>query len=225
MFTTSIAHADVPRTFDGNGVLLGSSIAPVQLEIFCEPQCPHCAELEAADGDRLAAALASGRLAITYRWLTFLDGSHHNDVSARVANALFLAADPATSPTAYQAFVQDLYRHQSSDGPSNDDVATMARESGVPDAVADRIAAGDIVVDTTAVNDANKARLKEENPDQPGHPDDVQREHQKRCRHSRSGLAGRAGQLTVESLVHPRQTGQRGRARSASRSPRSSRPG
>jgi protein-disulfide isomerase len=167
---TSTAHADVPRTVDGDGVLVGSWIAPVQLEIFCEPQCPHCAEFEAADGDRLAAGLASGRLAITYRWLTFLDGRHHNDVSARLVNALFLAADPAAAPTAYQAFVQDLYRHQSSDGPSSEAVAAMARESGLPDGVAARIAAGENVVDTTAVNDANKARLKDENPTNPGTP-------------------------------------------------------
>lgn len=170
MFSANIAQGDVPRTGDGDGVLLGSPIAPVQLEIFCEPQCPHCAELEAADGDRLAGALADGRLAITYRWLTFLDGRHHNDVSARVTNALFVAADPATPPTAYQAFVQDLYHHQSADGPSKDDIAAMARDSGVPVAVADRIATGDIVVDAAAVNDANKARLKEENPDNPGTP-------------------------------------------------------
>jgi Thioredoxin len=170
MFGTTIAHADVPRTGDGDGVLLGSPIAPVQLEIFCEPQCPHCAELEAADGDRLAGALAGGRLAITYRWLTFLDGRHHNDVSTRVTNALFVAADPATPPTAYQAFVQDLYHHQSADGPSNDDVAAMARDSGVPDAAADRIAAGEFVVDAAAVNDANRARLKEEIPDNHGTP-------------------------------------------------------
>jgi protein-disulfide isomerase len=170
MFSTNIAHADVPRTGDGDGVLLGSPIAPVQLEIFCEPQCPHCAELEDADGDRLAGALTGSRLAITYRWLTFLDGRHHNDVSARVTNALFVAADPATPPAAYQAFVQDLYHHQSADGPSNGDVAAMARDSGVPDAVADRIAAGDIVVDAAAVNDANRARLKEEEPDNHGTP-------------------------------------------------------
>jgi protein-disulfide isomerase len=170
MFTTSNAHADVPRTFDGNGVLVGSWIAPVQLEIFCEPQCPDCKAFEAAAGDRLATALNSGRLAITYRWLTFLDGRHHNDVSARLVNALFLAADPATSPTAYQAFVQDLYHHQSSDGPSNEAVATMARESGLPDVVADRIAAADNVVDSTAIGDTNKARLKEENPANPGTP-------------------------------------------------------
>jgi protein-disulfide isomerase len=170
MFTTSAVHADVPRTVDADGVLVGSSSAPVQLEIFCEPQCPHCAELEGTDGDRLADALASGRLALTYRWMTFLDGGHHNDVSARLTNALFLAADPATLPTAYQAFVQDLYRHQSPDGPTNDAVAALARESGLPDVVADRIAAGDNVVDAAAVNDANKARLKEVNPDNPGTP-------------------------------------------------------
>jgi protein-disulfide isomerase len=45
MFTTNTSRADVPRTLDGDGVLVGSWIAPVQLAIFCEPQCPHCAEL------------------------------------------------------------------------------------------------------------------------------------------------------------------------------------
>jgi len=170
MFGTGTAGADVPRTIDGNGVLLGSGAAPVQLEIFCEPQCPHCAQMESTFGDRIAGDLASGRLAVTYRWLTFLDDKHHNDASARISNALFLAADPTNSPAAYQAFVQDLYRHQSSDGPTNDDIAAMARESGIPDVVADRIAAGDHVVDTTALNDANKSRLNEVNPEDPGTP-------------------------------------------------------
>ena len=170
IFGTNTVHADVPRADDGYGVLLGSPIAPLQLEIFCDPQCPYCAELESTDGDRIAGDLASGRLAVTYRWLTFLDGKHHNDVSARVADALFVAADPATPPAAYQAFVQDLYHHQSADGPSNNDVAAMARESGLPDAVADRIAAGDHAIDPVALNDANRARLTAENPQNPGTP-------------------------------------------------------
>ncbi|MBV9721328.1 MAG: thioredoxin domain-containing protein, partial [Mycobacterium sp.] len=165
-----IAHADVPRTGDGNAVILGSDVAPVQLEIFCDPQCPYCAELESTYGDRIAGDLASGRLAVTYRWLTFLDDRHHNDVSARISNALFVGADPTTSPTAYQAFVQDLYRHQSSDGPNNSEIAAMARESGVPDMVSDRIAAGDYAVDTTALNAANRARLGEVNPENPSTP-------------------------------------------------------
>lgn len=170
MFTTGTAHADVPRTLDADGVLVGSWIAPVQLEIFCEPQCPYCAELQNTDGDKLADAVTSGRLAITYRWLTFLNGRHHNNVSTGLVNDLFLAADPATPPAAYQAFVQALYRHQSADGPSRDTVAALARESGLPDVVADRIVAGDDAVDTVAVNGANMSRLKEENPENPGTP-------------------------------------------------------
>jgi protein-disulfide isomerase len=160
----------VLRTGDDYGVLVGSAAAPVQLEIFCEPQCPHCAELESTYGDPIATGLASGRLAVTYRWLTFLDDKHHNDVSARVSNALFSAADPTTPAMAYQALVQDLYRHQSPDGPNNDDIAAMARESGVPEVVADRIAAGNQPVDAAALNDANRARLNEENPQNPGTP-------------------------------------------------------
>ncbi|ORV10013.1 hypothetical protein AWB95_16615 [Mycobacterium celatum] len=149
-------------------MLVGSAIAPVQLEIFIDPQCPHVAELESADGDQIAAGISDGRLAVTYRPLTFLDDRKHTDVSARISNALFLAADPATSPTAYQAFVQALYRNQT--GPDNADIASMARESGLPGAVADRIAAGDYAVDTAAVNGANRDRLKEENPENPGTP-------------------------------------------------------
>ena len=170
VFGAGSAHADVLRTGDDYGVLVGSAAAPVQLEIFCEPQCPHCAELESTYGDPIATGLASGRLAVTYRWLTFLDDKHHNDVSARVSNALFSAADPTTPAMAYQALVQDLYRHQSPDGPNNDDIAAMARESGVPEVVADRIAAGNQPVDAAALNDANRARLNEENPQNPGTP-------------------------------------------------------
>jgi protein-disulfide isomerase len=170
MFNTNIAHADVPRTADGNGVMVGSGAAPVQLEIFCEPQCPHCAELESTFGNRIAGDLASGRLAVTYRWLTFLDDKHRNDASARISNALFLAADPSTPATAYQAFVQDLYGHQSSDGPNNGDIAAMARESGITEVVTERIAAGDYLVDTAALNDANRARLGQVNPENPGTP-------------------------------------------------------
>jgi protein-disulfide isomerase len=170
VFGAGCAHADVLRTGDDYGVLVGSAAAPVQLEIFCEPQCPHCAELESTYGDPIATGLASGRLAVTYRWLTFLDDKHHNDVSARISNALFSAADPTTPAMAYQALVQDLYRHQSPDGPNNDDIAAMARESGVPEVVADRIAAGNHAVDAAALNDANRARLNEENPQNPGTP-------------------------------------------------------
>jgi Thioredoxin len=165
---TGTAYADVPRSSDGYGVMVGSADAPTRLEIFCDPQCPDCAQFESSDGQQIADNLGSGRLAVTYQWLTFLDDKHHNDTSARISNALFLAADPATSATAYQAFVQDAYRNGGS--PSNDDLAAMARDSGVPEEVATRIAAGDPAVDTAAMNDANRVRLKAANPEDPGTP-------------------------------------------------------
>ena len=64
----------------------------------------------------------------------------------------------------------DLYHHQSSDGPTNADIAAMARECGLPDVVADRIGAGDKVVDATALNDANRARLDQVDPENPRTP-------------------------------------------------------
>jgi hypothetical protein len=143
----------------------------VQLEIFIEPQCPHCAQFESIYGDKIAGYLSDGRLAMTYRPMTFLDKKNQNDASARIGNALFLAVDVATPATAHQAFVQNLYRRQNGvSPPTNDDIAAIARESGVPEWVATRIAAGDPAVDGNAMADANSERLKAENPSNPVTP-------------------------------------------------------
>jgi thioredoxin family protein len=171
--TVTHADADQPGTSpssDGNGVMLGYLDAPVQLETFIEPQCSHCAQFESTYGDKITGYLGDGRLAMTYRPMTFLDNKKQNDASARIGNALFLAVDVATSATAYQAFVRDLYQHQSPGGPTNDEIATMARESGVPEWVATRIAAGDPAVDSYTIAAANSGRLKAENPANPVTP-------------------------------------------------------
>ena len=168
------ARADVPytaRTDDGYGVNLGSADAPARLEIFCEPQCPYCAQFEDANGIGLLDAVAAGRVAVTYRWLTFLDGRRQNQASARIANALIVAADPATHPVAYQSFVNGLYRQpRSADGPAAEEIANVALASGVPAPVADRIGTGEVVVDTAAMNAANSGRLDQANPEKPGTP-------------------------------------------------------
>src|SRR5205807_7725773 len=92
----SDSDADQPGiapSSDGYGVMLGSPNAPVQLETFIEPQCPHCAQFESTYGDAIAGYLDDGRLAMTYRPMTFLDKKNHNDASARMSDALFLAID------------------------------------------------------------------------------------------------------------------------------------
>jgi hypothetical protein len=156
---------------DGNGVMLGSSNAPVQLETFIEPQCPYCARFESVYGDKIAGYLRDGRLAMTYRPVTYLDKKVHNGASARIGNALFLLADVATSAAVYQAFVQDLYRYQNFASPvTNNDIAAIARESGVSERIVTRIAAGDPAVDGNAKAAANHVRLKVEHPTDPVSP-------------------------------------------------------
>ncbi|MGV0634941.1 thioredoxin domain-containing protein [Mycolicibacillus trivialis] len=173
---TGPAHADVaPATTvaaDGFSVLLGSPDAPVQLEIFCEPQCPVCAQFEDASGGALAHRIGNGELAVTYRWLTFLDQKRGTDKSDRIANALILAADPATPPVAYQGFVNEIYRQQDahSPSPSAAELATMAARSGVGGMAIARIAIDLPAVDTAAMSSANMDRLKQVNPDNPGTP-------------------------------------------------------
>lgn len=165
------ATAEPPGTAlapDHFGVLAGSADAPVQLEIFCDPQCSECAKFMADSGDELGRHLAAGDVAVTYRWMTFLDARRGNDTSARVGNALMAAADPATSAATYQTFVNELYRNGGT--PNLEDIAATARESGLPEHVVDRIATGQPAVDPTSMNAFNRVQLLAANPESPGTP-------------------------------------------------------
>src|ERR1700739_1091592 len=76
---------------DGFGIQLGRPNAPVALEIFIEPQCPHCAAFVMFPGSESADYIEGGALRVTYRPVTFLDTAGIG-YSHRVSNALFLAA-------------------------------------------------------------------------------------------------------------------------------------
>ncbi|WKG04535.1 thioredoxin domain-containing protein [Mycolicibacterium sp. HK-90] len=150
-------------TEDGWGILIGYPDARAQIEVFTEPQCPACARLQHDTGDDIATAVGTGQLAVIYRPLTFLDQGF-TDYSARVANAMFLAAGPGTTGTAFQAFVQDLWGHQEpegSPGPTDDDIAAMASESGVGAEQTGKITAGEEAVDSELLNEANADLLGE----------------------------------------------------------------
>lgn len=161
---------------DGFGVVAGFDDAPKRIEIFTEPQCTHCAQLQADFGDQFAYYITTGALKITYRPLTFLDLSS-NGYSAHVANAMFLAAAKGgdeTPPTGtqFQRFVEELWGHQTpgSKGPSNDEMADMAKKAGLPDAAVKRIADGKSAVDIGDMGDANFEYLYEIDPMSTGTP-------------------------------------------------------
>ncbi|QEN12563.1 DsbA family protein [Mycolicibacterium sp. ELW1] len=147
---------------DGFGIVAGDPDARVHIELYTEPQCSHCADLQKDFGDELARYINLGQLAVTYRPLTFLDDKP-GGYSDRVSNAMFLAAGPNTSGKAFQAFVQDLWGHQDSHGkgPSDAQIADMARESGLPAAAVDAMRAGKPALDIQEMADTNFEYLYE----------------------------------------------------------------
>lgn len=162
-----------PRTAltdDGYGILVGDSDARAQIELFTEPQCPHCALLQADFGKEMASYISLGQLAVTYRPVIFLD--QNGDHSARVSNAMFAAADAEPRAVAFQAFVADLWAHQrpGGAGPSNGEMAQMAQRSGIPDAGVQAIAGGEQAVDTRGMSDLNVELLAAVNSYQVGTP-------------------------------------------------------
>jgi len=155
---------------DGFGIIAGDPKAEIQIELYTEPQCSHCAHLQGEFGPQMKRLINLGDLAITYRPVTFFDlgGSTY---SARVSNALFLAADRTSGP-AFQAFVAQVWGHQQplGPGPTDAELAAMARDSQVDGGAADRISTGTAAVNTAAMNDANEVRLQRILRDNPATP-------------------------------------------------------
>jgi len=156
---------------DGFGIVVGDPKAPIQIELFTEPQCTHCAELQRDYGRRMSHYMDMGQLAVTYRPLTFFD--HESDgQSARVSNALFLAVGADTSAKVFQKFVEELWAHQDpyGKGPSTIHIADMAKESGVPQRAVDAIRAAAPALDTGEMSDTNYEYLYEVDPLNTGTP-------------------------------------------------------
>jgi protein-disulfide isomerase len=147
---------------DGYGIVAGFSDAPKKIEIYTEPQCNHCADLQHDFGDQLAYYIAVGELEVTYRPMTFLDDKS-GGYSGQVSNALFLAAEKAGSPavtatgTEFQRFVENVSAHQRPGGtpPTADELQDYAKKAGIPDAVAQNIKGGGSAVNTKDMDDAN----------------------------------------------------------------------
>lgn len=156
---------------DGFGIVAGDPKARVEIEIYTEPQCDHCADLQKDFGAELSRYMNLGQLVVTYRPLTFLD-EKPGGYSDRVSNAMFLAAGPGTSAKAFQAFVEDLWGHQErgTKGPTDTEIADMARESGVAPVAVDAMRAGKPALDLAEMADTNFEYLYEIDPINTGTP-------------------------------------------------------
>jgi protein-disulfide isomerase len=147
---------------DGYGIVAGFDNAPAKIEIYTEPQCNHCADLQRDFGDQLAYYIAVGQLEVTYRPMTFLDDTT-GGYSGQVSNALFLATEKTGSPqvtatgTEFQHFVENVWAHQRPGGkpPTGDELLDFAKKAGMPDAVAHNIKGGGSAVNVKEMDAAN----------------------------------------------------------------------
>ena len=151
--------ASVTLVDDGFGIQLGRSAAPIALEIYIEPQCPHCARFMMFHGGEIADDISGGDLKVTYRPVTFLDKSA-TGYSHRVSNALFLAAAPdaGLSAAELQNFINELF-WQADPARDNQYLAGIADMARLPQPLVDQIGSGQHAVDTVAMDDANEKRL------------------------------------------------------------------
>jgi protein-disulfide isomerase len=81
--------AEAPQTLvDGRPIVFGDAAAPVELKVYADFHCPHCADVEEEFGPTLTAAQDAGRLRVALYPMSFID-----EGSDRAANAMACASE------------------------------------------------------------------------------------------------------------------------------------
>ncbi|WP_072691493.1 DsbA family protein [Rhodococcus marinonascens] len=144
-----VQNSEVQVAKQDNGVvLLGRPDAAVSIDLFEDPMCPYCGELENRNGQELAQAIDDGKVAVRYHILNFLNQlSASGDYSTRAVAASQCVADTGDA-IAYSAFHSALFspanqpQENGSSDHTNEDLAQMAREAGASDAAVQCISTG-----------------------------------------------------------------------------------
>lgn len=84
---------------------------PVKVIIFQDFNCPHCGEFETEYGDEIQKLVDDGKITVEFRNLTFMDGGHPGEYSARTANAAYAVANQV-SVDDYLNWQRELFSKQ-----------------------------------------------------------------------------------------------------------------
>ncbi|HEX4816342.1 DsbA family protein [Nonomuraea sp. NPDC049480] len=118
----------------GGALAVGNAVAPVKLEVYLDYMCPYCGRFEQANSGELDKLVADGTVRLELYPLSFLDqASSGAKYSTRAANAVATVADRA--PDKVLALNTALFAKQPAEGSrglSDDEIATLARNAGVP---------------------------------------------------------------------------------------------
>lgn len=140
---------------DDGGILVGQDgvIADGQvpegatvISVYQDFMCPHCASFEGINAPALDELLADGDTVVKLHPIAIMDGSSTSQFSTRAAAAVAAVADGA--PEAVMAFNRLVFANQpaaGTAGPSDADLAELARQAGAGDDVVATIADGSYV--------------------------------------------------------------------------------
>ena len=127
----------------GPGLVAGteSGSEAVVVDVLFDYRCPYCAVFEETVGPELTALAEAGTITLVYRPVSFLDerAAGSRQYSTRSATAAALVADRA--PEHFVAFHEALMANQpgEGEGPSDEDIAQVARNAGVPEGVVEQL--------------------------------------------------------------------------------------
>ncbi|MEG3614283.1 DsbA family protein [Isoptericola haloaureus] len=143
---------NVPATaLEGGGIPVGSDLVaggeneggPV-VDEYLDYMCPICGQFEDINGADVETMLTEGDATVVFHPVSILDRmSSGSDFSTRSASAAYWVADRA--PESFYAFNEALFANQPSEntsGLSDDEMAAIAEQAGVPADVAAGIADG-----------------------------------------------------------------------------------
>ena len=133
-----------PKNITSDGAIpVGQDGAPVTVEIYLDYMCPACGQFEQANTAELDRLVQSGTARLALRPIAFLDEqSEGTRYSTRAANAMATVVDGA--PEQVRPFHEALFREQPEEGTrglSDNRIAELAKEAGVPQEVVDRFTA------------------------------------------------------------------------------------
>jgi protein-disulfide isomerase len=131
----------VPENVMASGAFqVGTDDAPVTVEIYYDYMCPACGAFEAVNESELDRLMDEGVARVELRPISILDRfSQGTEFSTRAANAFATVVDGA--PDSAWAFHSALFEQQPEEGTeglSDDEIADIATDAGVPADVIDR---------------------------------------------------------------------------------------
>ncbi|MBY6412371.1 thioredoxin domain-containing protein [Rhodococcus sp. BP-252] len=161
----SVKNADVALTVqDGGVVQLARPGATTTVDLFEDPMCPFCGQLEIKHGQELAQKIDDGAVAVRYHMVVLpgldaVSASGNYSSRAAAASQCVAASENAVVYSAFHSglFAADFQPEENADSDRSDsELADLARRSGASDVTAECITSGAMAEQAAA--DADGAR-------------------------------------------------------------------